>query len=786
MTCRVGPAAWPMRGRAAVDSRAMKHFCLAATLLLATCVLPGEPSSADRVVFSLPFAQPYRVPIGSPDSMRAHPVFPEIGATANGEPLDNPRYRLESDNTTIVRVDSSGQGLQGVARGLAHVRIVLATALGAPDTTFEVQVVVSHVTIDAATRILTKLDQKAQLTAFASDAGYRPVPGVTFTWASSRPGVATISSAGVVAAVDEGNAVITAQADDVSGTVDLTVVQAAARVQVSPKLDTLRTSGRDRQFQAFAYDSTASRMLPVKILWRSTNPAVATVDAQGLAIARSAGTARIVAQVGSAADTATLVLKQVLAFVVVNPGLDTMTAIDDSTRFVAQALDSAQIGIPDLPSVTWTTADPTIATVDQTGLVRARANGLVLITAAGAGQSGSAVVLVRQEVSKAKILEDTLLLTGDGATARLHAMGVDKNGYAVPGAGTRFSWGSQLGLVATVDTGGLVTAHGDGRTRIQALPINGGQSDTATVIVTGAPQNLIAFDSPRGIEVVRADGTLRTVLVNGYSGDYYYDAYTPQDPAWSPDGTRLAFALQYVSYYYANAWSIDVSSADGSIMTEPVSDYLFKGGPAWSPDGKTIAFSWDGAGGSAIYIVPAAGGSSTRLTDAITLDYKPAWSPDGTKIAFQSERDGNNEIYMMNADGSGVTRLTNDPGQDIEPAWSPDASQLAFSSTRRGSRDIWLMNADGSNLSLTVAGSAASAVSPAWSPDGAQIVFASLCSRCTPLTSDLYIINRDGTGLRRLTTDAGAGHPSWRVTTPLVAPLAGAAAAPRRRRGPTR
>jgi len=764
----------------------MKHFCLAATLLLATCVLPGEPSSADRVVFTLPFAQPYRVPIGSPDSMRAHAVFPQIGATANGEPLANPLYRLESDNTSIVRVDPSGQGLQGVARGTAHVRVFLTTALGAPDTTFDVQVVISGVLVQGSPSVLTRLAQHGQMSATGVDAGGRPVASVPFTWVSSRPNVATITNDGEVVAVDEGITVITAEADGVPGTANLQVVQAAARVQVSPKVDTLRTSGRDGQFQAFAYDSTASRMLPVKILWRSTNPAVATVDAQGLAIARSAGTARIIAQVGPAADTATLVLKQVLAFVVVNPGLDTMTAIDDSTRFVAQALDSAQIAIPDLPSVTWTTADPTIATVDQTGLVRARANGLVLITAAGAGQSGSAVVLVRQEVSKAKILEDTLLLTGDGATARLHAMGVDKNGYAVPGAGTRFSWGSRLGLVATVDTGGLVTAHGDGRTPIQALPINGGQSDTATVIVTGAPQNLIAFDSPRGIEVVRADGTLRTVLVNGYSGDYYYDAYTPQDPAWSPDGTRLAFALQYISYYYANAWSIDVSSADGSIMTEPVSDYLFKGGPAWSPDGKTIAFSWDGAGGSAIYIVPAAGGSSTRLTDAITLDYKPAWSPDGTKIAFQSNRDGNNEIYVMNADGSGVTRLTNDPGQDIEPAWSPDGSQLAFSSTRRGSRDIWLMNADGSNLSLTVAGSAASAVSPAWSPDGAQIVFASLCSRCTPQTSDLYIINRDGTGLRRLTTDADAGHPSWRVTMPLVAPLAAAAAAPQRRRRATR
>ena len=764
----------------------MKHLSLAVTLLLATCVLPGEPSN--RIVYDFLFDQPYRVPIGTPDStIRGYAAFPRITATADGTPLNNLRYRLESSNANIVRVDSSRRGLQGVARGTAAVRVVLETALGAPDTTFDVQVVVSHVSIDAATRILTKLDQKAQLTAYASDEGYRPVPGVTFSWTSSRPTVATISSAGLVTAVDEGNTLITAEADGVTGPINLTVVQAAARVQVSPKVDTLRTSGRDRQFQAFAYDSTASRMLPVKILWRSTNPAVATVDAQGLAIARSAGTTKIIAQVGLAADTATLVLKQALAFVVVKPGLDTLTAIDDSSRFVAQAFDSAQIAIPDLPSVTWATADATIATVDQTGLVRARANGLVLITAAGAGQSGTAVVLVRQVVAKANIVEDSLSLTGDGASGRLTAVGVDKNGYPVPAAGTRFSWGSRLGLVASVDADGLITAHGDGRTRVTAQPINGGLADTATVVVSGAPQRLVAFDSPRGIEVVRVDGTLGTVLVNGYS-DYYYDTYTPQDPAWSADGARVAFAAHYVSYYYDNAWSIDVKWADGSIAAEPVSDNLSKGGPAWSPDGKTIAFGWNNPPGSwSIYTVSAAGGSSTRLTNGGTLDYNPAWSPDGTKIAFESDLDPNIEVYVMNADGSGVTRLTNDPGQDGEPAWSPDGAQIAFASTRAGPQDIWIMNADGSgakNLSVSATGPAAYDASPAWSPDGTQLVFASTCSGCAQ--SDLYIINRDGSGLRRLTTNAGAGHPAWRATAPLTLAPAAAPAALRRRRGPTR
>ncbi len=410
----------------------MKHFCLAATLLLVTCVLPGEPSSADRVVFTLAFAQPYRVPIGSPDSMQAHAVFPQIGATANGEPLANPLYRLESDNTSIVRLDPSGQGLQGVARGTAHVRVFLTTALGAPDTTFDVQVVISGVLVQGSPSVLTRLAQHGQMSATGVDAGGRPVASVPFTWVSSRPNVATITNDGEVVAVDEGITVITAEADGVPGTANLQVVQAAARVQVSPEVDTLRTHGRDRPFQAFAYDSANLRMLPVKILWRSTNTAVATIDANGLAIAQNAGTTKIIGQVGLAADTATLVFKQVLRYVVVKPDLDTLVAIEDSSHFLAQGQDTASWEIPDPPPVTWASADTTIATVDQTGLVRARQNGLVLITASSAGQSGSAVVLVRQQVAKAQIAEDSVALTGDGATVRLTASGLDRNGYPVP------------------------------------------------------------------------------------------------------------------------------------------------------------------------------------------------------------------------------------------------------------------------------------------------------------------------------------------------------------------
>src|SRR5436309_15008657 len=115
MTCRVGPAAWPVRGHSGARFAPMKHLSLAVTLLLATCVLPGEPSN--RIVYDFLFDQPYRVPIGTPDStIRGYAAFPRITATADGTPLNNPRHRPESSNANIVRADSSRRGLQGFAR----------------------------------------------------------------------------------------------------------------------------------------------------------------------------------------------------------------------------------------------------------------------------------------------------------------------------------------------------------------------------------------------------------------------------------------------------------------------------------------------------------------------------------------------------------------------------------------------------------------------------------------------------------------------------------------------
>jgi TolB protein len=190
---------------------------------------------------------------------------------------------------------------------------------------------------------------------------------------------------------------------------------------------------------------------------------------------------------------------------------------------------------------------------------------------------------------------------------------------------------------------------------------------------------------------------------------------------------------------------ICVMSEDGSGQTQ-----LTSGGlnlqPAWSPDGSRIAFERLIGGHLQVFVMDDGGSNQTRLTNDATDDRDPAWSPDGTKIAFTRQTfDGtffHEDVWTMNADGSGQTQLTFD-GNSGTPAWSPDGEKIAFSGG-----GVYLMNPDGSDLTqLNVSGAA-----PNWSPDGQRIVF-----DCSPA---ICVMNADGSGQTVLFT-GNVGSAAW-------------------------
>src|SRR4029077_14863864 len=167
--------------------------------------------------------------------------------------------------------------------------------------------------------------------------------------------------------------------------------------------------------------------------WTSSDEKVARIDTLGLATATGAGTARIIARVGGAADTAIMVVAQVVRFIIVKPSFDTLTAIADTVRHTALVFDSLHFPIP-RPRVAWATGDTAVATVDPTGLVRATKNGVVLLTAFAAGQSAFATIVVRQQGGGAHLSPRSATLVGAGDTVRIGAVGLDRNAYPVPGA----------------------------------------------------------------------------------------------------------------------------------------------------------------------------------------------------------------------------------------------------------------------------------------------------------------------------------------------------------------
>jgi hypothetical protein len=194
-------------------------------------------------------------------------------------------------------------------------------------------------------------------------------------------------------------------------------------------------------------------------------------------------------------------------------------------------------------------------------------------------------------------------------------------------------------------------------------------------------------------------------------------------PAWSPDGSRIAFQSDRTG-------SLDIytMAADGTdvrpVTAEPTADW----GASWSPDGARIAFSSDRTGSGDIYTARSDGADVTRLSQSDAGDFNPAWSPDGKRIAFDSaQADGGFEVVSMAADGTDLRRLTDAPGSSYLPVWSPDGASIAFDTSRDGDLEVYVMNADGTgqrNLTRNP-GVDDGWFGPSWSPNGAAILYPS-------------------------------------------------------------
>jgi len=209
------------------------------------------------------------------------------------------------------------------------------------------------------------------------------------------------------------------------------------------------------------------------------------------------------------------------------------------------------------------------------------------------------------------------------------------------------------------------------------------------------------------IHIMDTDGSNITQLT--FSGSHSYD------PAWSPDGTHIAFTSRRTGKQY-----IYIMTKDGSDVFRLTDETSFA--PAWSPDGKRIAFVCVVDNIDQICVIDTDGSNRAQLTNGGVGALHISWSPDGAHILFGCSP-APVQICAMDADGSNQTRLTQGPGANFWPVWSPDGTQIAFVSNRHSiNYEVFIMDADGSNATQLTS-SIREGRSPSWSPNGQKIVF---------------------------------------------------------------
>jgi len=222
-------------------------------------------------------------------------------------------------------------------------------------------------------------------------------------------------------------------------------------------------------------------------------------------------------------------------------------------------------------------------------------------------------------------------------------------------------------------------------------------------------------------------------------------------PAWSADGTRLA----YVSFesgkpvIYVHA----IASGERRVLAN------FRGSnsaPAWAPDGRTLAVVLTRDGLSQIYTIGADGGNVQRLTRSSGIDTEPVYSPDGRTIYFTSDRGGGPQVYRMNTDGSNVVRVTFSGDYNVSPDISADGRLLAYVGRRAGRFQVQVL--DLATSQETTVTDTVLDESPSFAPNGRMLLYATEIGRRGILAS----ASVDGRVRVRLSGPSGeVREPTW-------------------------
>ena len=396
--------------------------------------------------------------------------------------------------------------------------------------------------------------------------------------------------------------------------------------------------------------------------------------------------------------------------------------------------------------VVWSSEDLAVATVSSSGIVTALVAGVVGIRAISEGVMGRGVVaVVPVPVASVRLsVDEEVVLPWNGETT-ISAVALDANDRVLEGRSIQ--WHTTKPDVVAVNHGTLYAIR-PGTAIVSA--IIDGMAASVGVRVTEPPITSITIEGPTGLEVGEvAPFSSRITWANG---DVLYGPVS-----WASNAPGI---ISVESSYF---WSATVAAHATGVATITASRdgisaaVTLRVTPRATHD--LVYNRWTGPASEIFTLGLAVDGVAPVRLNAGNVSREPSPSPDGTQFAFSVRQllptgEWQNDLYIVNRNGMNMRWLTRIAGIEDQPEWSPDGAKILFRHTVDDSSDLYVINVDGSGLLNLTDGLPASMTEkrdPAWSRDGTRIAFIGAVNG----EHKVWIMDADGSNARQVTTDAG-------------------------------
>ena len=488
-----------------------------------------------------------------------------LTATVLPRTASNQEVRYESSAPTVAEVDDDGL-VTSVNNGTATITVTTIDGEKTAQSIIDVTIPVTGINLTPATASLTSVGATQQLTATVLPANAR---NKAVTYATSAAGVATVSTSGLITAVANGTANITATTADGGFSkvcaVTVNIPVPVASVSVSPTTATLTSVGATQQLTPSVAPTNATNKA---VTYSTSNAGVSTVSTSGLITAVANGTANITVTTADGAKTAvcavTVAIPVPVTTINVTPATKTLTAVNATQAMAAEVLPANATN----KAVTWSSSAPAVAKVDaSTGVVTALTNGTanIIATAAdGSGKTGQGVITVSipVPVASVSVSPTTATLTSVGATQQLTPTVLPANA-----TNKAVTYSTSAAGVATVSASGLITAVANGTADITVKTTDGAKTAKCAVTVNiPVPVSSVGL-TPKATDL-SLSGTKTVQLVpevlpaNATNKSVTYSADEPTKVSISDDGlvTALEEGTVVITVTTANGNKTDTAT----------------------------------------------------------------------------------------------------------------------------------------------------------------------------------------------------------------------------------